>query len=136
MRRSVNRFLAYLLLLMLPVQSQAVVAVLACYAEMKHAVVVEHAMEGCQDASMTQQTVSHAGTPDTKPLPESSDASHSPPCGMSSSCLALASIAVLPDSRIVLIDPAMQSLAFADEFYLSHISDGLERPPRLIRALP
>lgn len=129
MRDPVNRFLAYLLLLLLPVQSQAAVAVLACYAEMRHAVVVEHAMEDCQDASMSQQTM-----PDIEPHPDSSRTTHFSPCGMSSGCLTLASIAVLPDNRITLIDPVMQSLVFTDEFYLSYIPERLERPPRLIRA--
>lgn len=136
MRGPVNRFLACLLLLLLPIQSQAVVAVLACYADMKHTVLVERAMEDCQDAATMQQTISDAGIPHTKPHFESSDASHLSPCGMGSSCLTLASIAVLPDTPTVLLDSAMQSLAFTDEFYLSHISEGLERPPRLIRAHP
>ncbi|MFC7517620.1 hypothetical protein ACFQUU_21645 [Herbaspirillum sp. GCM10030257] len=134
MRGPVNRFLAYLLLLLLPVQAQAAVAVLACYVNMTQAVMVVHAMEDCQDASMMQQTMSDAGVPIIKPHPESPLVSYTSPCGMSSSCLALASIAVLPDIRIVLIDPAMQSSDFTDEFYLSYIPEGLERPPRPIRA--
>lgn len=134
MHGSVNHFLAYLLLLLLPLQSQAAVGVLACYVEMKHVVMVKHAMEDCHGASMMQPAMLNADDPDTKPHTAPSLTSHSVPCGMSSSCLALASIAVLPDTRIALIDPVIQSLAFIDEFYLSHIPEGPERPPRLIGA--
>ncbi|WP_151637416.1 hypothetical protein [Noviherbaspirillum aerium] len=131
---SFNRFLAYLLLLLLPVQAQATVAVLNCYVEMKRAVAVEHVMEDCQDASMMQRTMQDTGIPDLTPHTESSQPSHSSPCGMSSSCLALASIAVLPDTRTMSIDTSTRSSGFTDEFYLSYIPEGLERPPRLIRA--
>lgn len=134
MRGSVNRFLAYLLLLLLPLQSQAAVAVWACYAKMNGAIVIEQAMGDCQDVSMMQQTMPDAGVPNITQHSESSHAPHSPPCGMNSSCLALASIAVLPDNRIVLAETAMQSLPFIDEFYLSYIPEGLERPPRPFHA--
>jgi hypothetical protein len=130
----IHRFLAYFLLLLLPLQSQAAMAVLACYAEMTHAVMVEHAVEDCHAASAGQPAMSDALVPDTKAQPENPPAPHSSPCGMSSSCLGLASIAVLPDNRILLIDPSSESLAFADEFYLSYIPENPERPPRLIRA--
>lgn len=111
MHASVKRFLAYLLLLLLPLQSLAAVAVLVCHAEMTHTIMVEHAIEDCHGTSIVQPAKSDAWAPNTKPHPENPLASHSSPCSMSSSCLTLASIAVLPDHRLLLIDLSIQSLA-------------------------
>jgi hypothetical protein len=133
MHGSVNRFLAYLLLLLLPSQSLAAIAVLPCYVEMTHAIMVEHAIEDCHGTSTVQPTKSDARAPDTKPHPENLPASHVSPCGMSSGCLTLASIAVLPDHCLLLIVLSIQLLAFTDELYLSYIPESLERPPRLMR---
>src|SRR5688500_8295630 len=76
MHGSVNRFLAYLLLLLLPSQSLAAVAVSPCYVEMTHAIMVKHAIEDCHGTSFVQLTKSDARAPDTKPHPENPPASH------------------------------------------------------------
>jgi hypothetical protein len=128
MRSFVNRFLAYLFLLLLPLQSQAAVAVLTCYAEMRQATVVEHVMEDCHDDAIIQDSMSDAGTPDTE---QHAGSPHSSPCGMSSSCLVLAANAVLPDTQVLLIEPAILLVEMTNEFYLSFIPYALQRPPKL-----
>lgn len=133
MHNDVKRVLVYLLLLLMPLQAPAAVAVLACYAEMNQAAAVEHVMEDCHSAFMIQDFKSDAGKPDAErhagsspPSPSSS----SSPCGMSSSCLALASIALLPSDRVLLADRAIQQIVMHDEFYTSYIPEGLQRPPK------
>lgn len=122
----------------MPLQVPAAVAVLACYAEMNQAAVVEHVMEDCHSAFMIQDFMSDAGKPDAERHAGSSS-SYSP-CGVSSSCLALASIAsiasiaLLPSDRVLTTDRAIQQLAMHDEFYTSYIPEGLQRPPQLTLA--
>lgn len=140
MHNDVKRVLVYLLLLLMPLQAPAAVAVLACYAEMNQAAVVEHDMEDCHSAFMIQDLKSDAGTPDAEQhagsSPPSSPSSSSSPfsCGMNSSCLALASIALLPSDRVLPIARAIRHIAMHDEFYTSYIPEGLQRPPQLTLA--
>lgn len=127
MRRTFNRLLSCLLLLLLPLHSLAAVAVLDCYVEMKQAATVAHVMEGCENSFTMQKSMADDDLQDSA---QHSDFVYSASCGMSSSCLALALIAILPDAQMILIDPAMRPAGSIDEFYLSYIPEGLQRPPR------
>tara|TARA_R110001599_G_scaffold159052_2_gene346309 strand:- start:121559 stop:121810 length:252 start_codon:yes stop_codon:yes gene_type:complete len=51
-------------------------------------------------------------------------------CGMSSSCFGLASITVIPNDHVLRIASSSSRIAFISIFYLSHIPEGLQRPPQ------
>lgn len=130
MRFRLRSFLAYFLLLLLPLQALAAGVVIACPMESKQSMVAEIAMENCDDPTMV-----YAHVADSQVQANAADSTQdlhpdTPPCSMSSSCFALVSIALLSANRILHIEPAFNQVGFAEIFYRSHIPEGLQRPPQ------
>lgn len=125
-----RRFLAYFLLLLLPLQALAAGVVIACPMESKQLRVAEIAMENCDDPTMV-----HAHVADSQAQAYAVDFAQNlqpdtPPCSMSSSCFALVSMALLSANRLLHSEPAFNRVGFTEIFYRSHIPEGLQRPPQ------
>ncbi len=120
-----RRLFAYLLLLLLPLQTLAAGAMAACAMENGHAVATGHILEDCDDPTMMHAPLANSEIQQDHDLPTSAT-----PCGMSGSCLALAPIAILPDHRGLRMEPASGPIAFMESFYLSPVPEGLQRPPQ------
>lgn len=131
MHDRLRRAIAYLLLVLMPLQALAVGVVVACPVEAKQFTATDVAMENCDDPTMV-----HTGLPDNHAQPNATNDPHHvfAPCGMSSNCFALASIGLLPATRMLAIEPAFSPIGFADSFYRSHIPEGLQRPPQSIHS--
>jgi hypothetical protein len=122
-----RQFIVYVLLLFLPLQAVAAGAMIACPIAYAPKIQADLMMEDCGDSAMM-----HTSTADTS----GHDGRNGAPerliqCGMSSSCLALSAIAVLSELNDWQIGTVFSPIGYADNFYISHIPQGLQRPPQV-----
>ncbi len=131
MHLNLHRFLAYVLLLLLPLQAVAAGAVIACPVANARQIPTDLVMEECDDAAMMQTNTKTTFKQDNNTSAEHESHDRIVPCAMSSSCQALVTIAVLPEMSPWLIDSAFSPIGFAEDFYRSFIPEGLQRPPQV-----
>ncbi|WP_334190028.1 hypothetical protein, partial [Noviherbaspirillum sp.] len=131
MRLSLHRFLAYVLLLLLPLQTIAAGAAMVCPPVNSAGMLAEVVMEECDGSVMMHSSTKTLAQHDSSPHSGQDAHDKSAPCGMSSGCMAFATIAVLPQASEWRIAAVFSPIGFADHFYLSHIPEGLQRPPQV-----